>query len=592
MDFRVLGPIEVWNNGQRLAVGGGRVRALLAAFLVRPNQVMSTDRLIDELWGEHPPETASTALHGFVSQLRKLLEPARGSGAVPVVLVTRSPGYLLRVEIGQLDANRFERLLAEGGKALASDDALAAADTLRQALDLWRGPAFAEVADQEFARTEALRLEELRRLALEERIEADLILGKGGELVAELESVVANEPLRERPRGQLMRALYASGRQAEALEVYQHTRRTFLDDLGIEPGPQLQELERAILRQDPALGEVRPVKAVRRRSSPNRRRWLLAVLVVLALLGISAAAIATFAFGGGGKTALEGIDPDHLGIIDPQSNTIVGEIAVGTRPAAVVVGHGSVWVANAEDGTVMRIDPRTRKIVKTIGIGAPSSSLAISRDAVWVGNGSAGTVSRIDPASNAVVATIDLRGPDELVPNAVQSIAAGEGGVWVAVGSRTIVKVDPATSRVSAHVDVGAPPQAVAVGEGAVWATTGAERLVRIEPGSNSVTAEAPIGFPVAIAAGLGSVWVIGGSIFVFDPQSVSLATTIASGDEPIAITTGLGSVWSVDQAGGAVYRIDPGDIAHPKIIKTGNAPTDVAVGAGSVWVCAQASGS
>jgi DNA-binding SARP family transcriptional activator len=591
VDFRVLGPIEVWENGQRVTVGGGRVRGLLAALLLRPNQVVSTDRLIDELWGEQPPETASTALHGFVSQLRKLLEPDRASGAVPVVLVTRSPGYLLRVESDQLDASRFERLLDQGRKALTADDFQAASDTLRQALGLWHGPAFAEVADQPFAQTEALRLEELRHLALEERIEADLILGKVGELVPELESLVAQEPLRERPRGQLMRALYASGRQAEALVVYQQARRTFLDDLGIEPGRQLQELERSILRQDPALGEVKPVRAIRLQRPTSRRRWLLAVLLALALLGISAAAIATFAFNSGKDTALAGIDPDHLGIIDPKSNAIVGEIAVGARPAAVAVGHGSVWVANAEDGTVMRIDPRTRKVVKTIGIGAPASSLAISRDAVWVGNGSAGTVSRIDPGANAVVATIDLRGPDALVPNAVQSIAAGSGGLWVAVGSRTVVKIEPASNRIVARVAVGAPPQAIAVGEGAVWVSTGAERLVRIEPDSNTVTARASIHYPVAVAAGLGGVWVNAGSISWFDPQSVSLVTTIAAGDYPIAVTTGLGSVWSVDQAGAAVYRINPNDVVHPVVIKTGNAPTDIAVGAGAVWVCVQAAG-
>ncbi len=587
----MLGPIEVWEKGERLAVGGGRQRVLLAALLLRPNEMVSTDRLIDELWGERPPETAATALHGFVSQLRKVLEPDRGSGATPAVLVTRSPGYALHAEKDQIDAQLFERLFEEGRDLLADDDAPAASERLRQALALWHGAAFSEVADQPFAYAEALRLEELRLQALENRIEADLTLGKVAELVPELESLVAREPLRERLRGQLMRSLYASGRQAEALDVYQQTRQRFMDDLGIEPGRQLQELEQAILRQDPALGSVEPVRPVRRQPLPSkRRRWLYALLA-LAALGIGAAAVATFAFSGGGKTALEGIDADHVGIIDPRSNTIIGEIAVGARPAAVAVGHGSVWVANAEDGTVMRIDPRSRRIVKTIGIGAPSSSLAISRDAVWVGNGSTGTVSRIDPTSNTVVETIDLRGSDPLVPNAVQSLAAGEGGVWVAVGARLVVKIDPNSNGVVARIDVGAPAQAVAVGEGAVWAATGGERLIRIEPHSNTITARASIRYPVAVAAGLGGVWVNAGNISWFDPQSVSLVTTIAAGNYPIAVTTGAGSVWSVDQDGGALYRTDPNDTAHPTVIKTGNAPSEIAVGAGAVWVCVQASG-
>ena len=416
-------------------------------------------------------------------------------------------------------------------------------------------------------------------------------LGMIAALVPELESLVAREPLREQLYGQLMRALYASGRQAEALDVYQQARRTLVDGLGIEPGPQLQELERAILRQDPALGEVVPVRAVRPQPTRRRRPRLVHALLGLAVLGVAAAAVAAFAFSGERETALEGVDPDHLGVIDPRSKKIVGEIAVGARPAAVAVGHGSVWVANAEDGTVMRIDPDKRRVVKTIGIGSPSSSIAISPNAVWIGNGSAGTVSRIDPDSNAVVATIDLRGPDPLVPNAVQSIAAGAGGVWVAVGSRTVVRLDPSTSGILARIDVGAPPHAIAVGAGAVWAATGAERLVRIEPHSNTVTARAAIRYPVAVAAGLGGVWVSGEDISWFDPESVSLVTTIAAGDYPVAVTTGEGAVWSVDPAGGAAYRIDPDDTAHPTVIKTGNAPTDVAVGFGTVWVCVQAPG-
>ena len=419
MEFRVLGAIEVWESGKRLAVGGGRQRALLAALLLRPNEVVSTDRLIDDLWGERPPETAATALHGFVSQLRKVLEPDRGTGAAPSILVTRSPGYSLRVEPGQIDAHRFEQLSEEGRAALAADDPGDAGKRLREALGLWRGTALAEVADQPFARGEALRLEELRLRTVEDRIEADMELGMIAALVPELESLVAREPLREQLYGQLMRALYASGRQAEALDVYQQARRTLVDGLGIEPGPQLQELERAILRQDPALGEVVPVRAVRPQPTRRRRPRLVHALLGLAVLGVAAAAVAAFAFSGERETALEGVDPDHLGVIDPRSKKIVGEIAVGARPAAVAVGHGSVWVANAEDGTVMRIDPDKRRVVKTIGIGSPSSSIAISPNAVWIGNGSAGTVSRIDPDSNAVVATIDLRGPDALVPNAV-----------------------------------------------------------------------------------------------------------------------------------------------------------------------------
>jgi DNA-binding SARP family transcriptional activator len=213
MRFGLLGPIDVVDGDRTVAIGGGRQRALLAALLLRPNEVVSTERLIDELWGDRRPETATTALHGLVSALRKAL-------GAPAVLVTRAPGYMLCVDEGEIDAVEFQRLLDEGRRAAGAGEVTEAAATLRRALALWRGPALGEVADWEFAHIEAQRLDELRLQALEERIEADLLLGSANELVPELEALVAREPLRERPCGLLMRALYASGRQADALDVY------------------------------------------------------------------------------------------------------------------------------------------------------------------------------------------------------------------------------------------------------------------------------------------------------------------------------------------------------------------------------------
>jgi DNA-binding SARP family transcriptional activator len=248
MDFRILGPLEVWDGGGEVSLGGPKPRALLAGLLLHPNEVVPTDRLIEELWGEDSPEDAAAALRVNVSRLRKALPQD--------LLTTRSPGYVLHVEPDQLDLHRFERLVDEGRSLLARGLAEDAAARLREALALWRGPALADFTYESFAQPAIARLEEIRLAALELRIAGDLDSGRHDELVAELEALVAAHPLRERLRTQLMTALYRAGRQAEALDVYQDARRALVDELGIEPSPALHDLERAILRQDPSLNHA------------------------------------------------------------------------------------------------------------------------------------------------------------------------------------------------------------------------------------------------------------------------------------------------------------------------------------------------
>jgi DNA-binding SARP family transcriptional activator len=243
--FRLLGPLTVTLDGRALALGGEKRRALLAVLLLNLNEAVSRDRLIDALWGDEPPDTARNTLQVYVSQLRKVL-PAG-------MLETAPPGYRLTVERETVDLFEFVRLSDEGRNALATGDVAAAAQLLRDALELWAGAPLADLAWEPFAQGEVIRLEELRSTALEDRIDADLALGRHGQLVPELEQLVAENPLRERLRGQLMLALYRAGRQADALAVYQRARRTFADELGIEPSESLRKLERAILQQDPSL---------------------------------------------------------------------------------------------------------------------------------------------------------------------------------------------------------------------------------------------------------------------------------------------------------------------------------------------------
>ena len=279
MEFRVLGPLEVRDQGRVLDLGGPKPRALLAILHVRAGEVVSADRLIDELWGEAPPRSAQHLLHVYISSLRKALEPLPENGPNPV-LVTRAPGYLIEVGLDEPDSRRFERLLADGRRLLAIGDPEGSASVLREALELWRGGALADFTYEPFAQAEIARLEELRMVAVEERIEADLALGHHPDLLGELEALIAENPLRDRPRAQLMLALYRSGRQAEALEVYREARRVLVGELGIEPSAELQRLEQAILRQDAELELVANVEV--RRSAQASRKLVTVVVAGLA----------------------------------------------------------------------------------------------------------------------------------------------------------------------------------------------------------------------------------------------------------------------------------------------------------------------
>src|SRR5215207_5727154 len=246
VEFGILGPLEVRAEGRPVALAGSRPRALLGCLLLHPNEPVSADELAVALWGEEAPARSTKTVHVHVSRLRKALGD-------PDALTTTPAGYRLRVRPEQLDAERFRRLVDDGRRALAADEPEHAGALLRQALALWRGPPLAELAFAPFAQGAIAALQEERLVALETRLEADLRAGRHAELVPELQRLVAEHPLRERLHGRLMLALYRAGRQADALEAYRHARATLVEELGIEPGIELRELERAVLTQDPDL---------------------------------------------------------------------------------------------------------------------------------------------------------------------------------------------------------------------------------------------------------------------------------------------------------------------------------------------------
>jgi len=264
VDFRLLGRLEVWDGSRPVALGGPKQKAVLAALLLRHGEVVSTDLLMDEVWGERASSGTAKTLQVYVWQLRRVLEPGRLPGSPPEVLVTQSPGYVLRIDAEQLDAERFERLAHSGHGALEGGEPDRALGLLDDGLALWRGAALADFAYEAFAEPAIARLEELRLAAVEDRIDAKLAIGGHLHAVAELEALVTRHPLRERLRRQLVLAMYQSDRQADALAACRDARRMLADELGIEPSRPLQELERAILNQDPALAPPPAPSAPRR----------------------------------------------------------------------------------------------------------------------------------------------------------------------------------------------------------------------------------------------------------------------------------------------------------------------------------------
>ena len=257
----MLGPLEIVVDGRPVDFPSGKARLLLAALVVRANEVVSADRLFEVLWGAQPPESAANTLQTYVAHLRTGLEPDRARRKAGQVLVTRQPGYMLVIEPGAIDAVRFERLAEQGRRELATAPA-DAARTLRAALALWRGEALSDFTYEPFTQADISRLTELRFAALEDRIGADLSLGEHHAVVGELAQLVSEHPFRERLAGQFMVALYRDGRQADALRAYRRLRDTLVEQLGIEPNPTVARLEQAILEQRPDL-DWSPLEAAR-----------------------------------------------------------------------------------------------------------------------------------------------------------------------------------------------------------------------------------------------------------------------------------------------------------------------------------------
>lgn len=591
MQARILGPLEVLVDGTRVEIPGGKQRELLAILLIHANEVVSSDRLIEELWGETPPPSALKTLQSLVSRLRSNL------GSAGEALETHGHGYRLRIEPGDLDAEAFRIGLEDGRRSLARGDAARAAEILREALAHWRGPALAEFRYENFAQTGIARLEELRLAAQEERFDADLELGRHGEIVVELETLVMEQPLRERPRGQLMLALYRSGRQAEALQAYQEGRRALAEELGLEPSESLQRLERQILDHDQSLA---PPERVARPRSASRSAWRQprAFAVTGALLLTVAIGAAVYQITRGGET----IAAAGASALDPETGEILERVTLGTAPGTVAIGEGSVWVLDADDKTISQIDLESREIVRTFSASSTPTDIAVGAGAVWVGNAGGPeqdgllpqSVSRLDPASGLVDATIELPpAPGGQVYGAFAAggrrLAVSPEAVWVINPDLTVSRIDPRSNRLVGHIR-GVKAQDIAVGEGDVWIVEQSNRVTEIDTGTNAVARRVVVDSELLgpLAVGGGAVWVtdiVNGNLWRISGKK---STAIALDTWVGGVSFGSGAVWVTNEIADTVYRIDP-TTSTPRRIDGLYSPRGVATGDGAVWVTSAA---
>jgi len=645
MEFRILGPLEVVEDGEPVALGTLKERLVLGVLLLHANEFVSRERLIDDLWGEAPPPTARKAVNVYVSKLRKAL-----SLAGPDPIATASGGYRLQVEPDAVDANRVQLLVASAREHVAQGEMETAAERFQEALSLWRGPTLAGLQLEARGRDEVAQLDELRLAALMDRIDCDLALDRHEQALGELGVLVREHPLRERLRAQQMLALYRADRQAEALEAYAEARHTLVDDLGIEPSEALQRLQQAILRHDQSLETPAGTAAVnglapgaaappppasstaaasdegrtRRRFRP--RRWQLALAGVVILSGSAVAATVL----SGSAGASPHVVPDSLVRIAP-SGKIVSVTQVEAEPQQIAVTARGIWTSNLTENSVSRYDLRSHK-VQTLGtppepfdvvadagnawVSSLRSSRVITRFAAF-GTGPSAGWGPLDPANTPQI---------QLPPPGAVSLALGSGYLWAVAGPKTtpgtddrVWLIDPASNRVARLLQLGRETTSIAYAHGTAWiGAFGSERKMPYGPQEAGASWLFSVKFgatgprihpyrletgdtagPSVVAVGYGKVWVLNcgtcwgpidnQKLFEFDPRTRRVVKRIPlSGRNSNALAVGAGSVWLVDQVHASVMQVNP-KTHRIRTIPVGN-PKDAAICAiaaskDAVWV-------
>jgi DNA-binding SARP family transcriptional activator/streptogramin lyase len=621
VEFRILGPLEVLDDGRPLALGRLKERIVLAVLLLHANEFVSRERLIDELWGVAPPATARKAVNVYVSKLRKTL-----SGNAHDPIATADGGYRLVVDPDLLDANRMRSLVEGARTRMADGDSEAAWRLLQEALAFWRGPTLAGLALESLGRDEVAQLDELRLTVLMDRIDCDLARGRHEHVLGELQVLVREHPHRERLRAQQMLALYRADRQADALDAYQQARHDLMDELGIEPSEALRRLQQAILRHDPALevpagtaaatgaapapaptDDAAPA-ALPPRSRPRRlalrRRYL--VVAGIAAVAAVAALVAFLSTRGSGpeppSSPVSYVGSNNLAIIDPTTGKFVVDPGGGVKPGPMALVGNRLWVVTRGSGTI------TQQRTPPFPAGAAPYDIAADADGnAWVSQRKP-VVTWIfrkvkwngDPYSTPVAITQDI--PVPLARAGAEAV--GGGYLWVipgpiSAGNRVAV-IDVRRRRFHSTIPLGRQTTAIAYGYGSAWIGTYDPRhltawLSRVRPGSDrseSLGLETEDGAgPLAVAVGEGSVWVVTsrGNLLRIDPKGLQIIHRIQmSGEQPTLLAVGAGSVWTANHHGYSVSQIDPESNKIVRTIPLGSysaIPCGIAAMHGSVFV-------
>ena len=607
MEYRILGPLEVVEDGNPVALGTVKERLVLGVLLLHANEFVSRERLIDDLWGEAPPPTARKAVNVYLSKLRKTLSR---NGTDPIA--TAAGGYRLHVEPQELDVGRMQLLVAEARESVEKGELEDAAERFQGALSLWRGPTLAGLQLESRGRDEVGQLDELRAGALMDRIDCDLALGRHEQVLGELNVLVREHPLRERLRAQQMLALYRADRQAEALEAYAEARRMLVDDLGIEPSEALQRLQHAILRHDSSLEmpagtagvngltlTVSPPAAPpaprtdeepgQHRFGPRRRRLAVAGAILLAASAATAAILSASA------SATPHIVPNSLVQLNPRTGKPVTVARVGSLPGPIAITPTAIWTANYGDNTVSRYDLRTRNIeTRAVGPGQPNDIVFDHEGNAWITS----IKENDQPGQHSAVTWLRAgaggTSPGPISPSHVGSIlvplpytgyeAFGADHVWAVVGfhgpasgDNRVAVIDVKNDQFSVlHLDESATD--VAYGYDTAWiGTYGGDGFSRTATADNRIEAfrvgqskpreivldKHGANWGPGVAVGYGAVWALTGSnsgtrLLKIDPFTMRKERTL---DVPVDLESGelaigAGGVWIAGNH--SVARIDP----------------------------------
>lgn len=586
----VLGPLAARAGGHRLDIGPIKQRGVLAALVCSGGKLVTVSELIDGLWGQDPPPTATKMIHAFVSRLRSILGPESGR------LETIGRSYRLVVGPDEVDVFRFRQLVKRAEQLRRSEPASALL-ALDQATALWRGAPLADLAELPMATTLRPALDEERLMVFDSRIDLLLELGRNQEAIPELRRMADGEPLRSRPHDRLMLALYRSGRQAEALEVFTRHRGALAAE-GLDPSHAAATLQQQILRQDPAIMLVSPVVSASvatplpaaSTTSPiptaGRRRWRWVAVASVLTVGAASAAIAISAHHAATRGALgvsRSIASDSVISVDSVTGAVVSSASsVGHDPGPISISADSVWTASGDDHTVTRIDIKTGRVLSTYGLAAPAVGLVAGPDTVWISDGFDGTLSRILIDADQLTQPFF---PDHRVSGLVAVSVAGQD-VWVALANHALVDLDSRSLQVKSTSQLPQPADAVTVVDNAVWAiAANPGGAFRVQDGRLRVLAVT--GRPRAITAGLGSVWVA-----TSDPNRlwrIAPDGTVAGFKDlagpPNAATTSADGVWIAEGTSGDLERVDPSGQRVQTILAIGRPIGGLAADGNQIWM-------